>query len=195
MVERYRRAWQVTCGVVGVVGVVIGFVVLPMAAWGVFGLLAVVVALAMVVGDDPETGEGPSVGRSILVGVAAAVGVAAVLGFAAVLGAGALVLLLFLAAGAPPAVRRYASLLGIGRQVEAPVVAEVGTDRLCRDWLNSYDALRNADSELERLRIVADRQRCLDELERRDPEGFQAWLGSAAGPATDPRRFLTDHEG
>jgi hypothetical protein len=194
-VEKYRRVWQVVCGVLAVIGIVVGFVVLPAAAWVVFGLLAVVVALAMVVGADPETGDGPSVGHGMLVGLGAAVGVAALLAYAAILNVGALVVLLLPAVTSPPAVRRYAAVLGMNRRPAEPTVADFGTDKLCRDWLDSYDALRKAGSHPERLRIVADRQRCLDELERRDPEGFHAWLGSAAGPATDPRRFLTDHQG
>ncbi|MEU4196842.1 hypothetical protein AB0E69_33415 [Kribbella sp. NPDC026611] len=35
------------------------------------------------------------------------------------------------------------------------------------------------------------RQRCLDELERRDPEGLNAWLGSTASAAGDPSYCLT----
>lgn len=34
------------------------------------------------------------------------------------------------------------------------------------------------------------RQRCLDELERRDPDGLHACLSSPASAAGDPRRFL-----
>lgn len=34
------------------------------------------------------------------------------------------------------------------------------------------------------------RQRCLDELERRDPDGLHAWLGSNASAGGDPSRFL-----
>jgi hypothetical protein len=41
-----------------------------------------------------------------------------------------------------------------------------------------------------RLEIVKARARCLDELERRDPVGLQAWLESSASPAGDPARFL-----
>ncbi|MEU4287224.1 hypothetical protein AB0E63_03300 [Kribbella sp. NPDC026596] len=38
------------------------------------------------------------------------------------------------------------------------------------------------------------RQRCLDVLERRDPDGLHAWLASAASAGGDPNRFLHDND-
>ncbi|MFI5695302.1 hypothetical protein ACIA58_25845 [Kribbella sp. NPDC051586] len=71
-------------------------------------------------------------------------------------------------------------------------IANAGTTELCRQWLESYGELRRATSQAARLRVVMARQRCLDELERRDPDGLQAWLASTASAGGDPRRFFPD---
>jgi hypothetical protein len=62
---------------------------------------------------------------------------------------------------------------------------------LCRQWQDSYPALRSAPTHSLRLQIVEARAQCLDELERRDPEGLNAWLGSNASAASDPGLFIT----
>ncbi|MFG1912356.1 hypothetical protein [Kribbella sp. NPDC048928] len=88
-----------------------------------------------------------------------------------------------LAAGSPPAVRWCAQTLSIGHRD----VLQRSTADLCRQWRDSYEALHRAKTGRQRLRIVLERQLCLDELGRRDPEGLEAWLTSAA---SDPSRFL-----
>jgi hypothetical protein len=61
---------------------------------------------------------------------------------------------------------------------------------LCREWQASFAVLRLAEAPRARLHVVVVRQQYLDELERRDPEGFNAWLASAASPAGNPQRFI-----
>jgi hypothetical protein len=68
------------------------------------------------------------------------------------------------------------------------------TAELCRQWCESFDALREATTPVARLRIVMARERCLDELERRDPEGLHAWLESSASASSDPARYVTGHD-
>jgi hypothetical protein len=68
----------------------------------------------------------------------------------------------------------------------------VSTSQLCREWLESYQALSQAESPRALLRIVMARQRYLDDLERRDPDEIHAWLASAASAGGDPSRFLHD---
>ena len=68
---------------------------------------------------------------------------------------------------------------------------ELSTLELCRQWQDSYQALREAPTVALRLQIIEARAHCLDELERRNPDGLQAWLASAASAAGDPSRFLT----
>ncbi len=69
-------------------------------------------------------------------------------------------------------------------------IPQRSTADLRRQWRESYEALRQARTDKQRLRIVLERQHCLDELDRRDPEGLQAWLASAASAVGDPSRFL-----
>lgn len=106
------------------------------------------------------------------------------------LGTGALALLGLMLATSPSAIGLYGTWLP-WRARRAPETA-VSTEQLCRQWLDSYAALSRACTSQARLRVVIARQHCLDELERRDPDGLQAWLASSAGAGTDPRRFLTD---
>jgi hypothetical protein len=64
------------------------------------------------------------------------------------------------------------------------------TASLCWTWRTSFTALRKADGIDERLRIVDLRQRCLDELARREPGGFHKWLADGARAAGDPTRYV-----
>jgi hypothetical protein len=55
-------------------------------------------------------------------------------------------------------------------------------------WRHSHEVLGYTNLPQLRLQLVALRQAYLDELERRDPSGFAAWM--EAGAARDPERFL-----
>lgn len=65
---------------------------------------------------------------------------------------------------------------------------------LCFAWRISYVALQRPLSLSSRLRLVDRRQEFLDELERRHPRGFSAWLESGARAAGDPTRYLSHEE-
>jgi hypothetical protein len=76
-------------------------------------------------------------------------------------------------------------------EVESFVVPDVmGDDDLCRAWCSSYVALQRAETEEARMRVVGMRAIYLDEIERRHPEAFAAWLAAGARASQDPRRFL-----
>jgi len=64
---------------------------------------------------------------------------------------------------------------------------------LCWRWRTSFNALLHTTSVAERLRLIETRSALLDELARRDPEGFGRWISSGARAASDPARFLTPH--
>jgi hypothetical protein len=61
---------------------------------------------------------------------------------------------------------------------------------LCRTWRESFHRVRRAHSVRELEGVVEQRRRCLDELERRSPDGFAAWIASGAQPGGDPSPFL-----
>jgi hypothetical protein len=73
----------------------------------------------------------------------------------------------------------------------APAVRTMTTQDLCRSWRASFHALRNAGSAGAYAELVSLREAYIDELERRDPQGTRAWLGSGARAAGSPSRFLT----
>jgi hypothetical protein len=166
--------------------------VLPLALWILVGV--VWAAMASTVAYAARTSEPATVGPPgrwvwiITLGCAAYLATSA---FATSVGAAAFLPVLAAGASAPSAVRWYLRLLsqaGFSQPLKA-----MGTNELCRRWLDSDGALTHAGSDRARLRIINSRQQCLDELERRDPEAFQAWLDSPPGTGIDPRRFFTDH--
>ncbi|MEC3980930.1 hypothetical protein [Amycolatopsis sp. H20-H5] len=82
---------------------------------------------------------------------------------------------------------------------ESPVVAPesreitaLTTAQLCFEWRHSYLALQRASDPRAWQRVVKSRQLYLEELERRDPEGFSRWLREGARAGSDPNRFLAN---
>jgi hypothetical protein len=71
-----------------------------------------------------------------------------------------------------------------------PPVGSMSTEELGREWLQGTTALAGRLEPTVRTAIVRRRQDALDELERRDPEGFLRWM--TAGPVLDrdPASFV-----
>jgi len=61
---------------------------------------------------------------------------------------------------------------------------------LCREWRRSFVRLQSARSFPDRCYVVALRQVYLDEMDRRCPTAFQAWLASGARAAGGPDRYI-----
>ncbi|QNN51868.1 hypothetical protein [Nocardioides mesophilus] len=77
-------------------------------------------------------------------------------------------------------------------EVEALEVPDlVAVEDLCLAWQSSFLALKRCTTPEARLRVVAERQACLDELERRDPEALHAWLDDGARAASTPNKYLS----
>lgn len=72
---------------------------------------------------------------------------------------------------------------------------EMEPTALCRAWRESCLALDEPVSARCKAGIVQRRRELLDELERRNPVGFTAWLASGARPAEDPRRYIVTQRG
>ncbi|WP_043823966.1 hypothetical protein [Rhodococcus opacus] len=75
-----------------------------------------------------------------------------------------------------------------------PSCAELSDDALCRGWRTSFAELQNATSVTDRLQLARIRRQYLDEIERRDPQGFAAWFTSGARAGSDPSKFLAPRE-
>ncbi|MBM7807248.1 hypothetical protein JOD57_003085 [Geodermatophilus bullaregiensis] len=83
------------------------------------------------------------------------------------------------------------------RQAEAgatvlslPPVATLSTAALGQEWLGTTAALAGRLDPAARQAVVRRRQETLDELERRDPEGFARWLAEGPVPGSDPAGWL-----
>lgn len=70
--------------------------------------------------------------------------------------------------------------------------AAVSDAELCWQWRASFTALQRADTASELTRLSQTRCQLLDELARRDPEGFDRWLNSGARAASSPARYLNN---
>ena len=74
---------------------------------------------------------------------------------------------------------------------------------LCRAWHSSNDDPLAAQHRTpgrpacgsDRGELVAVRLSILDELERRDADGFRRWLAAGARPGGDPARYLATGPG
>jgi hypothetical protein len=63
---------------------------------------------------------------------------------------------------------------------------------LCMAWRRSFVGLQRTDVVEAITAIAAFRHQLLDELERRNPDGFGVWLASGARAPSDPARYLLD---
>ena len=73
---------------------------------------------------------------------------------------------------------------------ERPRPQDLDDQTLCRLWRQSFWELTSQSTPTGYLRVVAWRQRCLDEIERRDAHALHAWLESGARASGGPEKFL-----
>lgn len=76
-----------------------------------------------------------------------------------------------------------------------PAVETLSDVELCRAWRASYSALLSTHTPGGRAELVHVRQAFLDELDRRNPLGFRAWLDSGARAAGNPTPFIVRGNG
>ena len=70
--------------------------------------------------------------------------------------------------------------------VPLPPVSSLSTEALGREWVRTTTALSGPLDAPTREAIVGRRQQTLDELERRDPDGFARWLSGLPLAGSDP---------
>jgi hypothetical protein len=73
---------------------------------------------------------------------------------------------------------------------DLPPVGALSTEELGREWLAGTTALAGRLDPAVRSAIVRRRQEALDELERRDPDGFLRWLTTGPVLDRDPAAFV-----
>jgi hypothetical protein len=161
------------------------------------GLAALVAAcLAAGVVRESRPGQQAVVDAAWKAGVAT-VAVLLVLSGTAVLGGAVLTLLVVgVAAGTWTVLRlvrgsrsgspSVAAARAAGPAVVLPPVSSLSTEALGREWVRTTTALAGPLDAGTREAIVARRQQTLDELERRDPDGFARWLSGVPLPGSDP---------
>jgi hypothetical protein len=69
-------------------------------------------------------------------------------------------------------------------------LAAMPDEELCRQWRTSSAQVREAATSRQLSRVQQERQRYLDELERRNEAGFRAWLASGPLAGSDPWPYL-----
>jgi hypothetical protein len=79
--------------------------------------------------------------------------------------------------------------VGDRRPVPVPV-ATLSTRALGDEWLRTTAALAGRLTSAARTSLVRRREEALDELERRDPEGFARWLAAGPDRGSDPADFV-----
>ena len=77
-------------------------------------------------------------------------------------------------------------------------VARMSDAELCRAWRASYVRLTRwqliVGASAQAVEVAVERGWYLDELERRYPHGFSAWIAAGARAPSDPTRYLS-HRG
>ena len=185
-----------TGAVVGAGLAVVGGLALRPAGLVAVGLAAVVSAcLAAGVARESRPGQQAVVDAAWKAG-AATVAVLLVLSGTAVLGGAVLTLMVAAAAAGTSTVvwlvrsspRTPASTVAGDRQPAAPLppVSSLPTEALGQEWVRTTTALSGPLDARTREAIVVRRQQTLDELERRDPDGFARWLSGLPLAGSDP---------
>jgi hypothetical protein len=90
--------------------------------------------------------------------------------------------------GAPPSPGRPFPAFPPRRHL---LITDASTTHLCVTWERSCRLLRDLGPGTRRDDVIALRGRLLDELERRDPQGFDRWVHADPRTGTDPGRHLT----
>src|SRR5438309_2189507 len=141
----YRWFWRTVAGGLLLLALGVGVLVLPLVIWLIFASLAVPFGLMLAIGAEALAAESPRTRRRHVVKLTVAgypVAIAAVV-LIRFLGLGALVMLGLVLATSPSAIRLYGARLARARPRKVPE-APVSTQQLCREWLDSYDALNQA---------------------------------------------------
>lgn len=172
----YRNLWLTTvvvlaAGSFAMAGAALGWTT-TIATTAAFILLGAMFGFSWV--EDPRR-RAPAMGRGAMwFGIVTVL----VLGLPAVLGAWSMLLLLTLGAGTPELIE-YA-LRAYRKASPAPVAEHpegISSRDLARRWRCTSDQLLDrSTSPVQALALVEERARLLDEMERRDPAGFDQWL-------------------
>ena len=187
----YTRLWLVVCVPLAAIGACLALVKSPVAVTFLFicfGAIGMLLTLGLVA----QHWECSSPGRMRLLAFGAAVGGGvgcSFIGIASVLGPRVFPLAVLILAGSPYAMRRVARAAARARPHDAsrpqPDLSTLTDEQLCQLWRASYLALLNPSASPVCTTVV-ERQRYLDEFERRNRSGFAIWLASGPLASASP---------
>jgi hypothetical protein len=216
----YRVLWLFFCIPLIIVGVGAGVVLTPGALAPWFVLFAVLGAISTLCaagwyGKHPLRHRPRFVICSAFFGAATACAIA---GFAVLWGAVVLLLIFAVLLTSPAFLRAYdrwrnspanpsvvqldawgrenlsasLSCVPASQSHASPELGDLTTMQLCRAWRASHWALKDQSSADQMMATVAERQKYLVEFERRNPNGFAAWLASDDRRLGNPLPFLME---
>ncbi|HEY0951446.1 hypothetical protein [Nocardioides sp.] len=184
--RRYRVAWNGAVVLLAGVGMLAGSIAI---GWG--PLVGITVCLAVLGAAFGIAWVEPDGDRRVATIVGARYGAAGALvvaGLPAVIGGWTALVLIGTTLAAPPILELLVRTLH-GKQCTGAVddPTRLSERDLADRWRSSYDEVHRADATAtELLEVVAERARLLDELERRDPRRFRAWLAETAETRPGP---------
>ncbi|WP_345527701.1 hypothetical protein [Nocardioides endophyticus] len=179
-----------------------------------WGFTAILVTAVAVVAAVPSVGVGPLLAETVALAILGltfgvawsvdgqrwwrparqgatwfALGGILVIGLPEAIGAWSIPVLVLIGSSAPVVVEQANRYWRARRPVKATDHPEKLSDRdLMRRWRSSYDEMRRQGCPAtDVLRLVQERSLLLDEVERRDPAGFEQWLERVAPRETQDR--------
>ena len=185
--RRYRVGWNVVVVLLVAVGMLAGSISIGWAPLvGITVCLAVLGAAFGVAWVEPD---GDRRAASMVGARYGAAGALMVAGLPAIIEGWTALVLIAVTLTAPPILELVVRTLH-GKHCDGAVddPTRLSERDLAERWRASYDEVHRADaSAIELLEVVAERARLLDELERRDPRRFRAWLAETAETRPGPR--------
>lgn len=206
----YTKLWRATCVPLAAVGSSVALLMSPLTVtllfifFGALGMLLTRVFVA-------EYREHPSGGRIRILACGAGVvgsAVCSFIGFASLLGPAVFLLAALVMASSPYVVKTCGHRLAVARWLRVwrrcraranarphnPSPAEqdlsaLTNEQLCELWRASYLALMHPTPG-QMSATVLERQRYLDEFERRNRSGFAAWLATGPLASASPLPYL-----
>lgn len=217
--SRYGRIWRTAVGLLAVIGLAAALVFVSPKGNLVGFLIAFFVAgmVHLSVGIAREEPNAQLLRSTPAWATLAGLVVLSICGYAAAVGLATLLLIGVIGATSPVAVSQ---LWPVGAPVTKPpagpraevmpdpplpVVHDVAAvarnlrdltdEELCLAWRRSFVQMQNYLSAGQRIAMADVRCAYLDELERRQPDAFAAWIESGPRAAGDPGKFFTPHTG
>jgi hypothetical protein len=215
LASRYDRIWRAAVVLLATIGLAAAIVFVGLSTNLVAFLVAAAVAgaAALQVGLARELPSADLIRSTPRLAVLGGLLVLAICGFAAAVGLETLVLVGLIITLSPPvlarlrpAARQPAEPMRQPQDVPLPSIptprylsavarslCELSDEEICLAWRRSFTRLQNPSTAEHRSAMADVRRAYLDELERRSPDAFAAWIQSGARAAGDPAKFFIPH--